>query len=146
MKRFLLLFIFLYSFFIGKAEDGYRLWLRYDKIKNEPLLQNYISHLKGIKFDGASATLSIAKNELSGGLEGLLGKRIKANTNLENHFILCVTLQSSYAIRSIISFKEVNEIGLEGFLIKTVRLQNKNITVICAPKDIGVLYGIFHFL
>jgi alpha-glucuronidase len=37
-------------------------------------------------------------------------------------------------------------LGKEGYLIRYVKLTNKNILLITANSDIGVLYGVFHFL
>ncbi len=40
----------------------------------------------------------------------------------------------------------LQNIGEEGFIIRTMIVNGKNATVIAANKDAGVLYGVFHFL
>ena len=75
MKKLLLLILSLSTVACSFAEDGYRLWLRYDKIDNGNLLQQYRSRISGIVVNGSSPTLTVAKNELLNGLEGLLDKR-----------------------------------------------------------------------
>ena len=59
------------------AEDGYRLWLRYDRITDEPLRSAYSAGLTRIVLatpaGTESPTLAAARQELTDGLEGLLG-------------------------------------------------------------------------
>ena len=59
------------------ADDGYRLWLRYDRIADESLRTAdaaALSHLVLATPDGTdSPTLTAARNELTAGLKGLLG-------------------------------------------------------------------------
>ncbi len=60
-----------------RAEDGYRLWLRYDAIPDAGLRQEYCAAAKNIVLATptgvASPTLVAAREELSTGLRGLLG-------------------------------------------------------------------------
>ena len=48
----------------GLAEDGYRLWLRYDKIDNSNLMQQYRTAISYIQFARSSPTLDAAKKEM----------------------------------------------------------------------------------
>jgi alpha-glucuronidase len=64
---FLILFMLLFVF-DSNAEDGYRLWLRYDKISNKILLQQYRNKISGIQMNTNSATLKVAMEELFNGL------------------------------------------------------------------------------
>ena len=62
----------------ARAEDGYRLWLRYDRIADETLRASYAAALQQITFnkqaDAAdSPTLAAARAELTAGLGGLVG-------------------------------------------------------------------------
>ena len=54
-----------------RAEDGYRLWLRYDKVANKTLLAQYQAGIKQVVFPGNSPTLVVAQEELTRGLSGL---------------------------------------------------------------------------
>src|SRR3954468_24095860 len=58
------------------ADDGYRLWLRYDRIADEKLRADYTAATANIVLatpTGAeSPTLTIARDELSAALRGLL--------------------------------------------------------------------------
>jgi alpha-glucuronidase len=143
MKKFII--VLSYVFLTGNihAEDGYRLWLRYDKINNTLLLQQYRAIITSIQVEENSPTIIAARNELTIGLEGLLGKKISRSDNNGN--IIAGTINSS-AIHSAVSESDLNKIGKEGFIIRSVKAPQKNKIVIAANTDIGVLYGVFHFL
>jgi alpha-glucuronidase len=83
MKKSPLILVYLISLLPVRAEDGYDLWLRYHLTDNASLLQQYRAGIAGILIQGNSATLSAAREELSVGLKGLLGKAIPA---LESHY------------------------------------------------------------
>src|SRR5262245_25737758 len=59
------------------AEDGYRLWLRYDRITDEALRASYADALATIVLSTPtgteSATIAAARAELETGCAGLLG-------------------------------------------------------------------------
>lgn len=144
MKKYLLLVISCIIFSAAHSEDGYRLWLRYDIIKNETLRQQYIATLPSINFPGNSATIIAAKKELTAGLEGLLGKKIsesKANGGL----IISTPLKLPL-INNLFNKDELNKLGKEGFLIATKPVNSKPSIIITANTDVGILYGVFHFL
>lgn len=58
------------------ADDGYRLWLKYDLIKNEAKRKEYALALNAIVVDKISPVSKTATDELQSGLQGLLGKKI----------------------------------------------------------------------
>ncbi len=117
------------------AEDGYRLWLRYDPIENETIAASYRNAIGPIQADTSSETAQIAIDELNCGLEGLLGQTQSASAPQ----LLVGTPKSDY-IKAL--QLDLSELGDEGYLI-TVRGEN---TVIAANTDQGVLYGVFAFL
>jgi alpha-glucuronidase len=143
MRKFLSAFLLITSI-ASHAEDGYRLWLRYDKIDDASLLQQYRNEISGIYFTGTSATLSAAKQELVDGLQGLLDKKISLQNNPANGTILTGTFDDA-VIHSFIADQDTKT-GDEGFIIRSVKNKQGNIIVIAANKDAGVLYGCFHFL
>ena len=127
-----------------QAEDGYRLWLRYDQIKNVQLLQQYRAAISSIQILGTTPTSVISKEELINGLESLLGKNISVPNNGAS--ILAGTAANSALIRGAISQDDLSKIGKEGFIIRSLKATQKNRFIITANTDIGVLYGVFHFL
>lgn len=146
MKKAISLLIVLLASYYLNAEDGYRLWLRYDKIDNPLLLQQYRNNISSIQVAGSSATSKISREELVTGLEGLLGRKTITSTSIINNSILAGTPLSSHLIKSLFTENDLSRLGQEGFIIKTKNQNNKKIIVITANTDIGILYGVFHFL
>jgi len=124
------------------AEDGYRLWLRYDRVNNTSLLREYSEQIAGFTiYDQQSPTLGIAKKELLAGLSGLLGKKIDSTS----HSII-IGKFANPRIRFLIG-KAPGELGNEGFVIHSFKSNGISTQiVIAANTDIGILYGVFHFL
>jgi len=130
-----------------KAEDGYRLWLRYDKLTNAQLLEKYKTSFSSIVATGNSETITVLKEELTKGLSGLLGQQIVISGKSEMQGSLIIgTPQSSSIINSLKLGAELKIIGNEGYLLFTTLINNKKATIITANTDIGLLYGTFHLL
>src|SRR5690349_9259600 len=127
-----------------QAEDGYRLWLRYDKIEDAVLLSGYAKKISSINFEGTSPVLLNAKKELWTALSGLLGKTPVASSGVREGSLL-VTKEPATATRYL-SSAEWNSLGPEGFLIRTVQKGSTKLTLLTATTDAGILYGVFHFL
>jgi alpha-glucuronidase len=126
-----------------KAENGYDLWLRYNEISNNSLLDQYKKQITSPVVFGSSQTIAIIKTELTQAFSGLTGisYKILSSPDKSSTFI-AGTVSSSTIISSIITKDELNKIGNEGFIIKT----RSGKTIITANTDIGVMYGVFHFL
>jgi len=145
MKKTLLFFHLLFIAAVACAEDGYTLWLRYDKVDDQVLLQQYRSKINSIQFTGNSLTLAVAKKEMLNGLEGLLAVPIADKKTISDRSIVTGTPLTSTFIRSFLS--EGNfDLGKEGFVISTKKTDQKNIIIIAANSDVGVLYGVFQLL
>jgi len=110
------------------AEDGYRLWLRYEPVADSTLRANYTQALSQVVLatpNGTeSPTLVATRSELVLGLRGLLGHEIPIV--IEKATIAVAGGDDAYTIRL--------EQG------KTARV------VIAANCDLGVLYGTFALL
>src|SRR6476620_11014426 len=145
MKKNCLLFIIFFSVSASYAEDGYRLWLRYDKVDDDRLLEQYRNAISCIHFSRTSPTFDTAKEELINGLQGLLDKKIFPQNKIENGTVL-VGLASDSIIHSLISSNIFNKIDKEGFVIETTRSDQRHIIIIAGNTDVGALYGCFHFL
>jgi alpha-glucuronidase len=96
MKKNFLLFVFLMLSSAIVAEDGYRLWLRYDKIDNASLLQQYRNLITSVQVNGSSQTIHIAKAELTRGIEGLLGKKVTNNPSATRGIVAGTPATSSF--------------------------------------------------
>lgn len=146
MRKPALLFFLLFFSNHLLAEDGYRLWLRYDLINNKPLLNKYRAGITGIIMGGNSSTMTIAKEELMNGLHGLLGKKIISQSKISDGNIITGTTKEFNIIGSLSLETQLEKTGKEGFIILTTKFNGKKIIAIAGNTDIGVLYGIFHFL
>ena len=136
----------LFALFCGcvKADDGYRLWLRYEPLPAESM-EFYRQHINAIAVHGHSATFDVIRNELSQGCGGLLGRRIDVG-NRDDASVIVGTPQTSTLIRKLRWETELQSLGPEGYRIRTIKDDNRDVIVIASTTDTGTLYGTFHFL
>jgi len=108
----------------ANAEDGYRLWLRYDRIGDAALRTGYaqvLSHVVLATPAGVdSPAITAAREELLRGLGGLLG--IKPDIAIE------ISAPNTAC-------------GEQGFKLHLAARGNVPTIVISGNRDIGVLYG-----
>jgi alpha-glucuronidase len=146
MKNLALILLFLGRLCAAKAEDGYRLWLRYDRIRDPELLQDYRKTITSFQFNGPYA----GRQELTLGLQGLLGTmpgEIHGESGRFNDGCLIVgTPSASPIISRLPGHDTLSRLGEEGFTIRTITLDGKKGIVIAAFTEKGVLYGVFSFL
>src|SRR5215216_4169972 len=122
-----------------KADDGYRLWLRYDQL---PSVDAYRERIKSISVQGKTETSDVIRRELSAACAGLLGTPVVVGDRADASVIVGVP-ESSPMIRKLRWETELKNLGPEGFRIRTVR---DHVIVIASSTDTGALYGAFHFL
>jgi alpha-glucuronidase len=132
-----------------KAENGYRLWLRYDKINNTNRIAAYRQQIKQLVFPATSATLRAAKKELLEGLNGLTGiipAEASTINALNGNNLLIGSRKDMPGMEKLLQGASLETLGSEGFILQTINLNGKRSTVIMANTDVGVLYGVFYFL
>ncbi|WP_205510554.1 alpha-glucuronidase family glycosyl hydrolase [Longitalea arenae] len=128
------------------GENGYRLWLRYNTIDNAALLQQYRQQLTSISCPSDNGRLIAAHEELQTGLSGLLGKKVPLQMAVINGTIMMGLPSHLPFIRTLVGESTLAGLGNEGFIIRTIRRDGKNVILIAGNKEAGVLYGAFHFL
>lgn len=147
MKKVVLSLLMLFcSLNLLFSENGYDLWLRYHQIDNPSLLEEYRKKNTIINFPTQSDRLTAASSELKRGLKGLLNIDIKEVSDIENNLLIVGTPNSSHLVAGLSFAKEINQLDEEGYLIRSSKIDGKDVTVIVAREDIGVLYGVFHYL
>ena len=130
----------------ASAEDGYRLWLRYDPLPKASL-NVYRSRLTTIVVPGSSRTADAIRAELTKGLSGLLNRNMLVTNEADRDgALLAGTPESSPQIAGLRLERQLDRLGPEGFTIRSVRLRQHSVTVIASHTDVGALYGAFHFL
>src|SRR6185503_11568040 len=127
-----------------KADDGYRLWLRYDQLST-PAVQQYRRLIKSISVQGNTATFDVIRRELSTGCTGLLGTPVIVGDRDDASVIVGVP-ESSALIRRLRWETDLKNLGPEGFRIRTVKESGRDVIVIASTTPTGALYGAFHFL
>ena len=137
------MFLFVVLIANCQAEDGYRLWLRYDRITTNNLLQQYKSQIQSVQFIGSGSTTEAAKLELMNGLEGLIGK-VAESKSIGNASVIVFLKKNSRGI-SIPSKINYYQLGNEGFAIAASNNSQRQL-FITANTEVGILYGVFHFL
>ena len=119
----------------ASAEDGYRLWLRYNPIE-APQRARYANAATELVVDPRGSTSDAAASELRRGLSGLLATTIISHPHVDRDGAIVLALRSSIA----------RDLGPEGFVIRTTRVRGHRVTLITANNERGLLYGAFALL
>ena len=136
IKRTLVLgFILSAIAFSASAEDGSRLWLRFNKTTTDANLFSSI----------VTSTKSLPYKELQSAWTELKGQELASKTIVENGSLLIGTAKDKQ-IRNLGLQKELVALGNEGYMIKSVSVNGKKATVVASLTDKGLLYGVFHLL
>ena len=146
MKHSYMILILLFTLNFILADDGYRLWLKYDKIADTQKIQIYQSAINGFMVLSKSPTGLIIKKELQNGLNGLLDTDIPEMTIMNDNAVIAGVVDDVQSMVNINLEDEIKTIGKEGYAILSYNVSQKNITIITANTETGLLYGTFHFL
>jgi alpha-glucuronidase len=145
IRLFTLLSCLLLSITSANADDGYRLWLRYDPLPKS-VSDRYSNQLSSIAVAGNSQTCDAIRLELTIGLNGLLGRDTPINTQGDTGSLVIGTPSSSTFIARLPFSRELSELGPEGYVVRSFKSGQHSTVVIASQSDIGALYGTFHFL
>ena len=128
------------------ADDGYRLWLKYDLVSSPQLLENYRASINSVVIKGQSETIEAAEQELNNGLSGLLGSEVPRAEQVRDGAILVARFNELSGPAKAPVAGHIERTGSEGFIIMSAEWQSKKVVIITANRDTGLLYGVFHFL
>jgi alpha-glucuronidase len=126
------------------AEDGYDLWLRYRPIATERAGE-YRASATQLIAGAATPTQAATRAELLRGLGGLLGAAPPLSETITGDGAVIVGTPTSSPLIAKLRL-DTDDLGREGYLIRSVTIDGHAATVIAANEDIGALYGAFHFL
>lgn len=128
----------------ARAEDGYGLWMRYQPVA-ATVAADYRRQLAEVVAPDRTPMQRATRDELARSLSGLLGAAPPMRTAISTgHALVLGTPQSSALVAAI--GNEVVTLGDEGFLIRQVRTEGRDVLLVAARRDVGVLYGTFHLL
>src|SRR5713101_7054917 len=100
---------------ITKAEDGYRLWLRYDSLPSR-MIGTYRLRAASIVVPGKSATLDAIRGELANGCAGLLGNAVPIVTEVDRDGAIVVGTPKSLPLIAGLNWeRQLAALGPEGF-------------------------------
>ena len=128
----------------AQAEDGHALWMRY--VPAAPAMaQEYRTRLGEVVAPDRTATQRAAREELMRGLSGLLGRTppVRSAPGADRVLILGTPASSPWIAPLR---RELEAVGDEGYLLRETRVGNRDLVLVAARHDIGVLYGVFHLL
>jgi alpha-glucuronidase len=123
----------------ASAEDGYRLWLRYDPLDSALAAQDR-AHAARLIVDSKDPRAAAAASELDRALTGLLGTA-PARSDAGNGAILLGTPAESARIRAL--HLDLSNLGDEGYVVRTVAVAGQPTVVVAANGGAGLLYGTF---
>jgi alpha-glucuronidase len=147
MKFSIIVFIFFSFGWIAnaRAENGYELWLRYPKLTDPELKAEYTRQFSHIYFPLGSAQLTVAEEELSRGLTGMLNLKPIAAPMAQSGLVIG-RLSKIGGLAKSLSPSAVAGMGTDGFMISTIQNAGRSTVLLTANTDLGILYGTFKLL
>src|SRR5256714_1917034 len=128
-----------------KAETGYDAWLRYASIDDEAVRARYDGLPAVVFAPGDSALMRAARQELTRGVRGMLGRTLREETEPPRED--AVLLGTFDALKRVVpAFAPARGLKEDGYLLQTVRVEGRSYLVVAAPNERGVLYGTFALL
>lgn len=125
---------------VARAEDGYDLWLRY-RPADGAAAARIAAHANVIMAPGDSATMQAIRDELQRGVGGMTGTSPALSDTIQPGALWLATPKTAPALPV-----KTNDLGQEGYAIRSIRVEGKPVTLIAANSDSGLLHGAFHWL
>lgn len=144
-----IVFLLLLGCLFGRiaAENGYDLWLRYRPIENMDLRDIYRQMNAKVCFPvGTSGRLTVAREELFQGIGRMLDMQVEKTPDLNEATLWVGTVETLSHSASLPFCDDAQIIQPEGFLLWSGLVKERKIVVVTAQTEIGVLYGVFHYL
>ncbi|MCE7057007.1 alpha-glucuronidase [Algoriphagus sp. AGSA1] len=129
------------------ANDGYKLWLDYQPIKESQLRSEVESLLSGIYFFGENPTYEAIRNELNLASQSMLDKGPGySKDRLQNTKLWIGTREQLSQVLSLTKQTEIKALGEDGYWRGTVELDGKPFYAIIGNRPVGTLYGVYNWL
>ncbi len=127
--------------FVARAEDGSRLWLRYEPV-SDPMRTLVSQTLLNVNADLSNPSLKLAAEELQQAIKGFTGNELRHTTRPASQTIVLATggsrIANQLGLRS-----ELSKLHRDGYIIRPIVRNNRSMLVIASPTPVGVLYGVF---
>ncbi|HSV26957.1 MAG TPA: alpha-glucuronidase family glycosyl hydrolase, partial [Sedimentisphaerales bacterium] len=144
MMRSLIILVLLSLPLAAHAEDGSRLWLRYEPL---PAAQASLVNqsLQGVHADLSLPSLSAAIEELQRAVKGFTGRDLPIIPRLRNQSVVLVVGGSQLA-KTFGLNEELAAMHRDGYIIRPMSENRQSYIVVASPAQVGVLYGVFHLI
>lgn len=137
MRRiFCIIWLCIVSIGVINAEDGSRLWLRFQSC-NTATLPNFTA------INGNKGSFALQQFQEAWSL--MTGNNLPERNLSAGHTLLIGTSKNR-EIKKVVKAKELKELGTEGYIIRTVMQGNKMVTLVASLGEGGLLYGVYHLL
>src|SRR5262245_29579557 len=102
---------------MARGENGYDLGLRYPQVSNAARLAEYRAAVAGVLVAGDSPTIRAARDELTRGLRGLLGRDVPVvRDTTAARFVIAGTPARSTTIAALGVQADLGRVGADGYL------------------------------
>jgi alpha-glucuronidase len=105
-----------------------------------------MTSLSSIVVEGQSETIALARRELVVATAGLFNTTVNLTDRVTKNGTLIIGSLQSALISSLSFDRSALEKSGDRYLIKTLLVDGKKCIVIASASDVGVLYGVFHFI
>ncbi|MCC4230722.1 alpha-glucuronidase family glycosyl hydrolase [Zunongwangia profunda] len=141
-KNILCLFLIVISS-LSFSQNPYDLWLQYDNIEEQHILETYKNQVSNIYFSSNSPTGTVIKEEIQKAFKGLLNIEPKFDSKIPN-LIISTLDELDPSIKQ--KLPEISNINDEGYLIQHIQEKKNSKIIISAKTEKGLLYGVFNFI
>ena len=129
------------------GEAWYSLWLRYTPVADTALQQAYRTHATEVVVQGTTPIAGSIRDELQEGLSGLLATEIPVADGVTQAGAVVVGCPGTSPIVAALGWgDELEQLGSEGFIIRSAVVDGHPVTVIAGGGERGALYGAFRYL
>ncbi|HAJ82683.1 MAG: alpha-glucuronidase [Zunongwangia sp.] len=125
------------------SQNPYDLWLQYDNIEEQHILETYKNQVSNIYFSSNSPTGTVIKEEIQKAFKGLLNIEPKFDSKIPN-LIISTLDELDPSIKQ--KLPEISNINDEGYLIQHIQEKKNSKIIISAKTEKGLLYGVFNFI
>jgi len=143
MKKYIIAVVVLAINSLSFSQNPYDLWLQYDKIEEQNVLNSYKNIISNVFLDLNSPTGTVIEEEIKKSFKGLLDIEPKFDAKTPN--LIITTLDKlDPSIKQ--KLPEISKINDEGYLIQHIPEKKNSKIIISAKTEKGLLYGVFNFI
>ena len=141
-KNILCLFLIVISS-LSFSQNPYDLWLQYDNIEEQHILETYKNQVSNIYLSLNSATGTVIKEEIQKAFKGLLGIEPKFDSKTPNIIISTLDKLDPSLQKKLPEISKMND---EAYVIQYISDSKDAQIIISAITEKGLLYGVFNFI